>query len=535
MSSVARDTGGDVVLLAPGADGHGDWLDRLAFHASGPDVGIVGTFANANATATYPRPGEANALPDGESAATLDAIFSRTNRGRSVEVPELFGPCRYITRACLSALRDRQPLAGDDPRSAIDLGRRAAAAGFRSLIAADVFVDCTGEPHVQMPALSPDVAQTLVPFVRRIDLARLAASPRPVVVFVSHAWGGGIRRHMNDLAALLQGRADVLYLEPAGPDTVRLYWPRTGESFAAWFRLPGDLPALAETFRAIGVVRVHFHHVHGLPRSILDLPRAAGVPYDCTLHDYFAMCPQYHLADAQGRYCGEPDVAGCTACLAQRPSQWGLGIEAWRDVFAAFLAEAERVIAPSQDVATRIRRHFPALAVSVWPHPETVLVPPAIVRVVTLGNLSREKGQAVVAACAEDARLRGLPLAFRVLGATSEPIAQWPSAPLSLHGTYAEHDLASLLAGEHADVLFFPVQVPETYSYTLSVALASRTPIVASALGAFIERTAGRPFVRLLPHDAPPAAWNAALLDVVREGSLRGAAGPAAVSLRAAS
>ena len=40
-------------------------------------------------------------------------------------------------------------------------------------------------------------------------------------------------------------------------------------------------------------------------------------------------------------------------------------------------------------------------------------------------------------------------------------------------------------------MLFFPAQVPETYAYTLSVALASGLPIVASALGALPERLAG--------------------------------------------
>jgi hypothetical protein len=38
-------------------------------------------------------------------------------------------------------------------------------------------------------------------------------------VFVSHPWGGGIRRYMNDLAALVADRAEVLYLEP--PSTTR--------------------------------------------------------------------------------------------------------------------------------------------------------------------------------------------------------------------------------------------------------------------------------------------------------------------------
>jgi glycosyltransferase involved in cell wall biosynthesis len=318
---------------------------------------------------------------------------------------------------------------------------------------------------------------------------------------------------MQDLAALVADRAEVLHLEPAGSGHVRLSWWRAGESFDARFALPEELDALVATLRAAGVMRLHFHHVHGMPQTILALPDALGVPYDCTLHDYYAICPQYHLADAKGRYCGEPDASGCAACLAKRPAQWGLDIGAWRALIAPFLARAARVIAPSEDVAARTRRYFPSLSIAVWPHPEPALArAPAIVRVVLLGNLSPEKGLDVVAACARDARRRNLPLAFRVLGATAKPLPQWPDAPLSVHGSYDDAQLVALLAAERADVLFFPAQVPETYSYTLSVALASGIPIVASAIGAFPERVAGRPNVLTLPLDAPPLAWNDALL-----------------------
>ena len=61
-------------------------------------------------------------------------------------------------------------------------------------------------------------------------------------------------------------------------------------------------------------------------------------------------------------------------------------------------------------------------------------------------------------------------------------------------------------------LFLFPAQVPETYSYTLSVALATGLPIVASALGALPERLAGRAARDAVPWDAPPAAWNDALL-----------------------
>jgi glycosyltransferase involved in cell wall biosynthesis len=539
--ALARHPELDAVLLQADAQVHGDWLDRLVRHADALDTGFVGTFTNVAGIATYPRAGERNAVPAGSTAAELDAVFAAANAGRSVEVQAAFGPCLLITRACRNAVGSPRAIGGDDGHgSELDWTLRAAASGFCTRIAGDVFVANDGEgsfggralacdAHAPAAALAnlygPDaeelrarVARQLLALARRVDIARIARTPRPVIVFVAHAWGGGVRRHMQELAALVGERAEVLYLQPAAGDVVELSWPRAGEAFAAWFRLPDDMALLVHTLRAIGTARLHYHHVHGLPRAILDLPRESALAYDCTLHDYFAICPQYHLVDEQGRYCGEPDAAGCARCLAQRPAQWPLDIVAWRETFGAFLRHAERVIAPSNDVASRMARYFPALAIDVWPHAEREPArPERVVRVVTLGNLAPEKGLRVVEACAADARARALPLVFRVLGATSVPVKQMPDAPLTVLGSYDEASLPELLASERGDVLLFPAQVPETYAYTLSVALATSTPIVASAIGAFPERLAGRPRVRLVPFDAPAAHWNDALLALANE------------------
>ena len=254
------------------------------------------------------------------------------------------------------------------------------------------------------------------PYLRRVDMLRLAESPRQLLLFVAHAWGGGVRRHMDELAELIGDRCEVLLLEPAAGDTVKLSWPKSGEGFVAYFSLPQEMAALASLLGELGLARIHFHHIHGLPQAVLDLPGAAGLPYDCTLHDYYTICPQYHLVTEDGRYCGEPDAAGCAACISRRPSQWGLDIAAWREAFGALLHGAERVFAPSRDVAQRIKRYFPAIDVTVLPHAEAHAVAPRVVRVVTLGRLSPEKGLRVLTACAADARSRTLPLSFRVLG-----------------------------------------------------------------------------------------------------------------------
>jgi glycosyltransferase involved in cell wall biosynthesis len=133
-------------------------------------------------------------------------------------------------------------------------------------------------------------------------------------------------------------------------------------------------------------------------------------------------------------------------------------------------------------------------------------------RVAILGNLSPEKGLNVVAACAQEARALGLPLVFRLLGSTTEPIAQSPEVPLTIHGQYVDADLPGLIGAEKPDVILFPAQVPETYAYTLSIALASGLPIVASDLGAFPERLAGHPRSATVAWNAPATVWNEALL-----------------------
>jgi len=51
------------------------------------------------------------------------------------------------------------------------------------------------------------------------------------------------------------------------------------------------------------------------------------------------------------------------------------------------------------------------------------------------------------------------------------------------------------------DVVWYPAQWPETYSYTLSIALHCGLPVVVPAIGAFPERVAERAASVVLPWD----------------------------------
>jgi GT2 family glycosyltransferase len=521
----------DVVLLNSDTEVADGWLDRLAACAGRePRAGTVTPFSNNATVCSYPRFAAPNALPAGMTTASLDALFARANAGRSVDLPTAVGFCMFIRRACLAQVGPFDEAAfGRGYGEEVDFCLRASQAGWRHLLAADTFVYHEGEVSFgggataireraqaiideRHPEFQPRLAEFLKreparPRRRAVDIERLRAEARPRVLFVSHGWGGGIDKHVQDLAAAIAGDAAVLALRPAGGGIVRLAWLNPAEEFEVFFEEARDWDLLVEVLAALGIGRMHFHHTHGLAEAVLDLPARLGIPYDVTLHDYLSICPQHHLSDEAGRYCGEPDEDGCNACLARRKPAWEHDIAGWRRRFGTLLAGADRIIAPSHDIAGRVHRYHPQAQIKVWPHPEAESeFPAAPVRVLLPGGISAIKGIAVLEACVRDARERDLPLHFRVLGHLERVLPLWPDAPLTVTGGFPDGGI------ERLDVIFFPSQVPESFSYILTAAMRSGLPIVTTNLGALPERLAGHGAATVLRWDAEAAAFNDALL-----------------------
>ena len=126
-------------------------------------------------------------------------------------------------------------------------------------------------------------------------------------------------------------------------------------------------------------------------------------------------------------------------------------------------------------------------------------------RVALLGVLAGQKGLPAVTAVADWPDASQLDL--RLIGYPENKLPQAVASRLKVHGQYAEDDLPDLLQKAAPHVAWFPAQWPETYSYTLSAAIAAGLPIVASAIGAFPERLKGRPLTWLVDPDATAAEW----------------------------
>ena len=132
----------DVVLLNSDTEVANDWLDRLRKSAcSEPDIGTATPFSNNATICTYPFPGWTGGLPGKLGVSVLDRLFAAANAGRTVALPTAVGSCMYVRRACLQqvGLFDAERF-GRGYGEENDFCLRAAKAGWRSVLAADVFI-----------------------------------------------------------------------------------------------------------------------------------------------------------------------------------------------------------------------------------------------------------------------------------------------------------------------------------------------------------------------------------------------------------
>jgi GT2 family glycosyltransferase/2-polyprenyl-3-methyl-5-hydroxy-6-metoxy-1,4-benzoquinol methylase/glycosyltransferase involved in cell wall biosynthesis len=534
----------DVLLLNSDTEVANDWLDRIRAAAYGDQkVASVTPFSNNATICSYPRFCEDNELPAGWDTARLDALFARTNAGQVVDVPTGVGFCMYIRRAALAevGLFDVEHF-GKGYGEENDFCIRAAAAGWRNLHALDTFVRHFGgvsfgaskspreraamqtlrrlHPRYEAEVLRFVAADPARPARSAADLARLLDGQQPLILAVLHDRGGGTERHAVELAELLQPQARFLLLRPLPGQRVGLRLPGAHEGFELAFELPAQGEALLTLLRGLGVRHLHFHHLLGHGEFVRRLPARLGVSHDFTAHDFHFADPGITLTDPSGHYDPARDPAHPEAAAPDAD------LMAWRQQNAELLNAARFVIAPSRDMLARLIPLVPGAPLRLVPHtdidpaqPLPQPAPPRLqgarpLRVAVVGALSAIKGADVLEDVALAARRQGVPVEFHLLGYAYRNLRTQPHAQLTVYGRYDEQDLPGLLRWLQPDLVWFPAQWPETYSYTLSACLLGGWPVVAPDLGAFAERLSGRAWSWVRPWRQSAAEWLAFFVDV---------------------
>ncbi len=563
---IAAAAGRDVLLLNSDTLVPPGWLERLRDAAyTATEIGTATPLSNHATILSYPGPHGSNPVPDRAATLRLDAIARRVNNGKVVDIPVGVGFCMYIRRDCIDAVGPfRAEIFAQGYGEENDFCLRARHLGWRHVAVPGLFVAHLGGAsfghggrgqavrHLQerneklLNRLHPGYDRLIAAFShadplaearRRFDLARWrprasdkqARDKAESVILITHDDGGGVERQVGVAAARYraEGLRPVVLRpdqEPAGPAMVAIDGAAAGFPNLR-YALPREMPELLRLLRTTNPRLVEVHHTLHHPPAIYDLIARLGLPYDVHVHDYPWFCPQVSLVGADRRYCGEPAVVRCEACVADsgRVIDEAIGVQALRDRSAAFLAAARRVVAPSADAAARMCRHFPPLRPAVVPLEDdgAVADPPrprahsGLCRVCILGAIGVHKGYDVLLGCARDAAERSLKMEFVVVGHTIDDARLLATGRVFVTGRFAPEEAVNLIRAQDASVALLPSVWPETWSFALTELWRAGLSVAAFDFGAPAERIrrTGRGF--LLPLGLPPRRINHALVAAV--------------------
>jgi len=364
---------------------------------------------------------------------------------------------------------------------------------------------------------------------------------RPVVLHVLHGWGGGAERFATDLIEADQthrhlvlmalgnpqrrvhGEVIVLRATPGGANLRQ--WPMAAAAVgtrmeSAEYR--ALLDSIIGDFAVAGVV------VSSLIGHSLDALKS-GLPTAVVCHDYYPAWPILH-ADF-----GDASVDFSSAAIPQALQLAAANFEFsepraayWQALRMAYIETLTRsdalLIAPSRSVRDNLCRIVPALkqrrwqqighGLAEWLQPLPTIAPDpkrAALRIVVPGRIKGGKGETLLAEL-----LPRLPTDVELIllgcGAAGMRFFGHPQVHVQLD--YERQQLPDLLARLMPDAALLPASVAETFSYTLSELRALGVPVIATALGSFVERIAdGRNGLLVSPNAESVAKLLQALSD----------------------
>lgn len=252
-----------------------------------------------------------------------------------------------------------------------------------------------------------------------------------------------------------------------------------------------------------------------LARTRAEHPKAR---LTVTAHDYFSVCPSFVLLNADGRYCGIPEISVCNSCLKRHQASYvaltpPTEIAPWRALWGRCLEAADEVRCFSESTRELLLRAYPSLArerLTVVPH-RVDYVPSRLPRfdpraplvIGIVGEISMQKGALIVQEMLALIERDHPDVRVVVIGTLD--LAN-PSQRLRVTGRYRQSELVDLAESHGVNMFFFPSIWPETFSYVVAEMAQLGLPIVAFALGAPMERLRAYPKSRLVREVSAAAA-----------------------------
>ncbi|HET9033062.1 MAG TPA: glycosyltransferase, partial [Dokdonella sp.] len=345
---------------------------------------------------------------------------------------------------------------------------------------------------------------------------RAGLDKRPVLLHILHGWGGGAERWVRDFCSAFTG-ADQLVLKSSGShqrsrhgEWLELY---DGSLLGPPLRRIALPCAIADTDVSNSAYRILLDEllsehcidaiiVSSLIGHSLDVLQT-GLPTARVVHDHYPLWPVLHknFSDETLRFDDAQRVSDLAALGREaefanaEASHWKVLSEA---TIERLLAARVQLIAPSQSALNNDLRlaaelsDLPATIIghglSAWPGDSLRAINPPNrerLRLVFPGRVRRGKGaellEQVLPKICEFADVF-------LLGAGADAHAFFGIDGVHIVLDYRREQLPNLLAELAADAAVLLPTVAETFGYTLSELRDLGVPVIATRLGAYVER-----------------------------------------------
>ncbi len=337
---------------------------------------------------------------------------------------------------------------------------------------------------------------------------------------------GGIEYHVLDLiGGFVRKRKPVYILFPEKDSLcLRLYKDSTIEEYKyKGHRLDDhrlkdtDIEA---TFHKIlddvAVDIVHFQSIRTLPISLMELAKKRGKIVLTTLHEYYSWCINCIMLSPD--FCWfEKNVEKCFECLTLSNYHVQRGYIAERRQYINYLFKIiDRVIVPSFYVKSVLLSLYEGLSTNrclvigngidknlIMKNNRPRKIPSkGRLKLAFLGNFLHYKGNKTFLELIKYFQ-DSITIDFAIIGNIFDPALIPSYRNLNVIGGYSRKDVVEMVYKADPDFILLLSNWPETFSYTLSEAIASGTPVIATDNGALRERVSKEGVGYLVPMDSP--------------------------------
>ena len=535
----------DVLLLNSDTIVGKNWLDKMRKCAySQPKVGTVTAMSNNATLVSVPQGLMRNEIPED---ITIDEYNDMLDKCAYCEYPELptsHGFCVYIRREVLDkiGLFDEESF-GRGYGEENDFSFRCIDYGFKNLLCDDAIVY-----HLESQSFSNERSKVIdahleilqnrylgyyqnqehwfrtfpILHICRNVYYNLGLRKKKNVLMVIHEWDntvGGTTTHVKDIISALSNEFNFHVLFPLGNkyviesyfgnETERMTLPFTVEKSSRYNHFNNIYKNMVDyVVRAFAIQTFHIHHMVGHYFDIADVIEKYKLNSIITLHDTYSLCPSVGMLYCNEKYCGYMLERDCAKCLVHTERAANNIIPEWQNDWNIFLKKFDNVIVPSNDTKQRINAVYNDIELKVIEHGVNVDkldYTPKLdrkLRIAFTGVLCRHKGAEMLRNLINNCKDRNIE--FHSFGRIEAEFAdlQQNTSNYTYHGPYIREEIGKLLAKNKINLICFLQICPETYSYTVNEAVASKIPVLSVDLGAGADRIKENNLGWIVPKDA---------------------------------